>query len=141
MKCCAWRTELGWGIEEEVANRWRKLWKEKVQSGHISKNVAEEGFPRETREALLSRSNGGRRQSEPRHAFGGDAIDTQATTDVCGRLNSTAIGTRALLSFGVGSRQREPILMGLFPLSMSMLWAILISVEGRYKILSSKFLL
>ena len=49
MKCYAWRTELGWGIEEEVANRWRKLWKEKVQSGRISKNVGvpkrEEGGP------------------------------------------------------------------------------------------------
>lgn len=73
MKCYPWRTGVGWGIEEAVANSWRRLWKEEVQSGRIKECVRRGGSPREKREALLSRSNGGRRQPETLNGFGGDS--------------------------------------------------------------------
>lgn len=45
MKCYPWRTGVGWGIEEAVANSWRRLWKEEVQSGRI-KECVRRGVPK-----------------------------------------------------------------------------------------------
>lgn len=41
MKCHTGGQGLGWGIEKEVANSWRRLWTEEVQSSCMLKDVAE----------------------------------------------------------------------------------------------------
>lgn len=84
---------MGWGIEEAVANSWRRLWKEEVRSGRI-KECVRRGGPQERRGRPCSPEAMGEEDSlKLLTVLVEIAITTQANMEVCGGLNSIAIGT------------------------------------------------
>lgn len=76
-----------------MANSWRRLWKEEVQSGCISKYAAEGRSPVRRGRTCSPEAMGKEDSLKLLRDLVLIAVNTQANTQVCGGLNSIAVGT------------------------------------------------